>query len=63
MSRKLHGSDTQLFTQYKEDGNDLLKQIITSDESWIHFYEKKKNQRAWFGKNTRKSTVSGPLDR
>ncbi len=26
-------------TQNKEDGNDLLKLIITGDESWIHFYE------------------------
>ncbi len=37
-------------TQYEEDGNDLLEQTITGDESRIHFYELEKNQQAWFEK-------------
>ncbi len=33
------GVALNFLTQYKADGNDLLEWIVTSDESWIHFYE------------------------
>ncbi len=34
-SIKLHGVAINFLTQYKEDGNDSLKLVITGDESWI----------------------------
>ncbi len=43
------GATLNFLTQYKEDGNDLLKRIITDDEVWIHFYWPERNQRVWFG--------------
>ncbi len=33
------GVALNFLTQFEEDGNALLEQIITDDESWIHFYE------------------------
>ncbi len=56
------------FTQYKEDGIDLLEQIITGDESWIHFYkpERKSANIVWkkkWKKQQRNSRISGPPGR
>ncbi len=33
------GVPLNFLTQYEKDENDLLEQIITDDESWIHFNE------------------------
>ncbi len=41
-SKELHENGIQFLTQYKKDENDLLKQTITSSESWIHFYKLEK---------------------
>ncbi len=33
------GATLNFLIQYEEDANDLLEQIITSNENWIHFYK------------------------
>ncbi len=37
-------------SQYEENGNDLLKEAITSYESWIHFYSERKSVSMFWGK-------------
>ncbi len=54
-SKNPHVVALDFLTQYKLDGNDLLEQIITVNESWIHFYQPKKNQWAWFGKKEKEA--------
>ncbi len=51
-SKNSMGVALTFLTQYKEDGNDLLEQIITSDHSWIYFYhlERKSTSMVWIKK-------------
>ncbi len=39
ISKNRRRGTLNFLTQYEEDGNDLLGQIIISDKSWILFYE------------------------
>ncbi len=43
------GATINFLTQYEENWNDLLEQIITSSEGWIHFYlpERKSVSVVW----------------
>ncbi len=43
------GTALNFLTQYKEDANNLIEQIITGDESQIHFYqlERKSASMVW----------------
>ncbi len=47
--KKSHGSSTRLPYSVQESRNDLPEQIITTDESWIHFYkpERKSGSMVW----------------
>ncbi len=49
MLKNCKGAALNFLTQYKEDGDDLLEQIITGDESWIYFYkpERKSANTVW----------------
>ncbi len=40
-------------TQYEEDGNDLLEEIISGDESRIHFYEPERKSASMIQKKRR----------
>ncbi len=51
------GVALNFLTQYKEDGNDLLEQIITSAESQIHFYELERKSASMVWKKRGKSAV------
>ncbi len=44
------GVALNFLTQYEKDGNDLLEQIITSDESPIHFCEPERKSASFWKK-------------
>ncbi len=52
--KNLTGAALNFLTQYKEDGNHLLEQISTGDESWIHFYKLEGKSTSMVSKKKRK---------
>ncbi len=53
-----------IVTQYEEDGNDFLEQIITGDESWILCYKPERKSTSMIWKTKKKgwenSRMNGP---
>ncbi len=55
------GMALNFLIQYKEDGIDLLEQIITTDKSWIYFYkpERKSANMVWKKRWRRAEKIQG----
>ncbi len=50
------GAALNFFTQYEQDRNDLLEQIIPTMKIGSIFTTQKENQQAWFEKNRGRNT-------